>query len=113
MSSILQGEAIHKLPLAELKAELDVEDVRVQTLESMRRVFVLVLLAALSAVHVDHTWPQPVVLWLHRLGGKLGFSSDLDGPYVLLAAISAVLVAAATLSFAAQHPFPRAKGTYG
>lgn len=92
---------------------LDVEDMRVQTLERMRRVFVLVLLAALFVYHVAHTWPRPMTLWLRNLGGKLGISSDLDGPYVLLAGIGAVFITAATLTYAAKHPFPRARGTYG
>jgi hypothetical protein len=89
---------------------LDVEDVRVQTMERMRRIFVLVLLAALFVYHVAHAWPQHMVLWLRRLGGKLGLSSDRDGPYVLLAGIRAVFVTVATLAFAAQHPFPRTAG---
>jgi hypothetical protein len=92
---------------------LDVEDLRVRTLERMRRIFVLVLLAALFVYHIAHTWPRPMVLWLRQLGGKLGLSSDLDGPYVLLAGISAVFLTASTLAYAAQHPFPRARGTYG
>lgn len=66
---------------------LDSEDLRVRTMERMRRVFVLVLLAALFVYHIDHVWPRKAVLWLRRLGGKLGLSTDLDGPYVLLAAI--------------------------
>jgi hypothetical protein len=92
---------------------LDVEDMRVQTIERMRRLFVLVLLAALFVYHIAHAWPQHMVLWLRHLGGKLGLASDLDGPYILLAGISAVFVAAATLTFAAQHPFPRAGATCG
>jgi hypothetical protein len=92
---------------------LDVEDMRVRTLERMRRIFVLVLLAALFVYHIAHAWPQSMVLWLRHLGGKLGLSSDLDGPYVLLAGISAVFLTASTLAFAAQHPFPRAGSTYG
>jgi hypothetical protein len=92
---------------------LDIEDVRVQTLERMRRVFVLVLLAALFVYHVSHAWPRQAVLWLRRLGGKLGLASDCDGPYVLLAGLHAVFVTAATLAFAAQHPFPRGGRTYG
>lgn len=95
------------------EAGLDIEDMRVQTLERMRRLFVLVLLAALFVYHVAHTWPQQMDLWVRRLGGKLGLSSDLDGPYVLLAGISAVFVTAATLTFAARHPFPAARGIYG
>ena len=92
---------------------LDIEDMRVRTVERMRRVFVLVLLATLFIYQVAQTWPQPALLWIRRLGGKLGLSSDLDGPYVLLAGIRAVFVTHATLSFAHQHPFPRAPDTYG
>ena len=85
----------------------------VQTLERMRRIFVMVLLAALFVYHIAHAWPQHMVLWLRHLGGKLGLSQDLDGPYVLLAGISTVFLTAATLAFATLHPFPKAKGTYG
>lgn len=92
---------------------LDVEDLRVRTLERMRRIFVLVLAAALFVSHIAHTWPQPWVLWLRHLGGKLGLAADRDGLYILLAGIRAVFVTAATLAFAAKHPFPRAAGTYG
>jgi hypothetical protein len=92
---------------------LDVEDMRVQTLERMRRLFVLVLLAALFVYHIAHTWPQNMILWLRQLGGKLGLSHDLDGPYLLLAGIGAVFLTATTLAFAALHPFPKATGTYG
>jgi hypothetical protein len=89
---------------------LDVEDVRVQTMERMRRIFVLIVIAALFVYHIAHAWPQQMVLWLRRLGGKLGLSLDLDGPYVLLAGIRAVLITVATLAFATQHPFPHAGG---
>ena len=92
---------------------LDVEDIRVQTVERMRRVFVLVLLAALFVYHIAQTWPQQAVCWLRRLGGKLGLSTDADGPYILLAGISAVLVAVATMRYARHHPFPRPRETYG
>jgi len=40
------------------KDGLDVKDMRVRTLERMRRVFVLVLLAALFVYHIGHTWPH-------------------------------------------------------
>jgi hypothetical protein len=92
---------------------LDVEDMRVQTVERMRRVFALVLLAALFVYHLDQSWPQQAVGWLRRLGGKLGLGADADGPYILLAGISAVLVALATIRYAYHHPFPRPRETYG
>jgi hypothetical protein len=90
---------------------LNVEDLRVRTVERMRRVFALVLIAALFVYHIAHSWPQQAVIWLRCLGGKLGLPSDRDGPYILLAGIRAVFVTAATLSFAAQHPFPSVRTT--
>jgi hypothetical protein len=90
---------------------LDVEDMRVQTVERMRRVFVLVLLAALFVYHFDQTWSHQAVAWLRRLGGKLGLSTDAGGPYSLLAGISAVLVTLATVLYAHHHPFPRTTTT--
>ena len=46
---------------------LDMEDVRVQTMERMRRVFALTLLAALFVYRIAHTWPRHMVLWLRCL----------------------------------------------
>lgn len=86
---------------------LDVEDVRVQTLERMRRIFALVLMAALFVYHIADTWPERAVQWLRRLGGKLGLASDRDGYYVLLDGIRAVFVTIATLTFATEYAFPR------
>ena len=85
---------------------LDVEDMRVRTVERMRRLFALVLLAAQIVFVVADQWPPKAVLWLRQLGGKLGLSSDRDGPYWLLQGISAVIVTAMTVSFFALHPFP-------
>jgi hypothetical protein len=89
---------------------LDIEDLRVRSLEAMRRLFVLVLLTALFVAYLDATWPLSAVDWLRSLGGKLGLKTDLDGLYLLLAGISFVFTTAATLSFALTHPFPF---TYG
>jgi hypothetical protein len=92
---------------------LDVEDMRVHTLERMRRLFVLVLLAALFVYCIDHTWPCQAVLWLRHLGGKLGRTTDADGPYILLAGITAIWITVATIRYAQLHPFPRPRETYG
>jgi hypothetical protein len=92
---------------------LDVEDMRVHTLERMRRVFVLVLLAALFVYFIAQTWPRQAVFWLRRLGGKLNLAGDSDGPYILLAGIRTVLITTATVAYASHHPCPRLKGTYG
>ena len=92
---------------------LDVEDMRVHTVERMRRIFALVLLAAQLVFVVSEHWPPNAVLWLRQLGGKLGLSCDRDGPYWLLQGIAAVITTAMTLSFAFLHPFPVTQNTYG
>ncbi len=92
---------------------LDVEQMRVRSLEAMRRLFVLVLLTALFVASLDATWPQPATTWLRSLGGKLGLSTDRDGLYLLLAGISFVFTTAATLSFACSHPFPFSSFSFG
>lgn len=92
---------------------LDVEDLRVEKLERMRRLFIGVLLAAQFVAYLDRTWAAPAVLWLRELGGKLGVKSDRDGLYVLLRGIAAVWQTAATLAFATNQPFPAGNPTYG
>ena len=86
--------------------DLDVEDMRVRTLDRMRRLFVIVLLSAQIVFLIAAHWPPKAVLWLRQLGGKLGNVSDRDGPDWLLHGISAVIVTAMTLSFYSLHPFP-------
>lgn len=85
---------------------LDVEDLRVETLERMRRLFLCVLRAAQFVCHIDRTWHTHAVRWLRLLGGKLDVESDRDGLYILLRGIGAVWQAAATMTFALNHPFP-------
>lgn len=92
---------------------LDVEDMRVQTLERMRRLFAIVLLSAQMVFVIQVEWPPKAVLWLRQLGGKLGLACDRDGPYWLLRGISAVITSAMTLSFIFLHPFPLGESTYG
>ena len=76
----------------------------------MRRLFALVLLAALFVYHVQATWPASAVCWLCDLGGQLAPALPA-GPYVLLAGIGMVFVAVTTIIFARHHPFPRASPT--
>ena len=92
---------------------LDVEDMRVQTVDRMRRLYAIVLLAAQIVYAISEQWPPKAVLWLRQLGGKLGRTSDRDGPYWLLRGISSVIVASMTLSFALLNPFPAKEFTYG
>ena len=85
---------------------LDVEDLRVHTLERMRRIFALVLLAAQFVFSLMKHWPPNAILWLRTLGGKLGLKTDRDGPYILLRGLSAVWQCVAALSWTAIQPFP-------
>ena len=85
---------------------LDVEDLRVRTLERMRRIFALVLVSAQFVFSLTQHWPPKAVLWLRNLGGKFGLKSDRDGPYILLRGLSAIWQCVATLSWLAIQPFP-------
>lgn len=85
---------------------LDVEDMRVQTVERMKRLFALVLLAAQFVFYLMDNWPGVAVQWLRQVGGKLGLGIDRDGPYLLLRGLSAVWQTLATLTHLALHPFP-------
>jgi hypothetical protein len=92
---------------------LDVEDMRVQTVERMRRLFAIVLVSAQIVFVIAEQWPPKAVLWLRQLGGKLGIPTDRDGNYWLLQGISAVIVTCSTLSFFFLHPFPFQEFTCG
>ncbi len=85
---------------------LDVEDMRVRTIERMRRLFVLVLLAAQFVFYLMRSWPASAVRWLRKLGGKLGLSADRDGPYIVLRGLGAVWQAVAALTWLIVCPFP-------
>jgi len=85
---------------------LDVEDMRVQTLERMRRLFLLVLLAAQFVSHIQRTWSATAAQWFRLLGGALGLPQDRNGLYLLLRGIAAVWQTTATLAFVNLHPFP-------
>ena len=92
---------------------LDVEDIRVQTVDRMRRLFAVVLMAAQIVFVISEQWPPKAVLWLRQLGGKSGIPTDRNGPYWLLQGISAVIITAMTLSFSLLHPFPFQEFTCG
>jgi hypothetical protein len=92
---------------------LDVEDMRVHTVERMRRLFAMILLAAQIVFVISVQWPPKAVLWVRQLGGKLGNPTDRDGPYWLLQGLASVITTCMTLSFAFLHPFPFQEFTYG
>ncbi len=92
---------------------LDVEDMRLPTVDRMRPLFAIVLLAAQIVFVISEHWPPKAVLWLRQLGGQLGIPTDRDGPYWLLQGLSAVIVTCMTLSFVCLHPFPSHEFTCG
>lgn len=92
---------------------LDVEDMRVQSLEAMQRLFILVLVAAQFVFYLIDTWPPHAVLWVRYLGGKLGLANDLDGPYLVLRGLSALIQTVVTLTFLSFCPFPHQDFTCG
>lgn len=86
---------------------LDIEDIRVHKLERMKRLFLLVLAAAQFVFYLIDTWPPQAIVWIRSLGGKLHLKNDLDGPYLVLRGISALLKTVATLTHNAVQPFPK------
>ena len=66
---------------------LDVEDMRVQTVERMSRLFAIVLISAQIVFAISEQWPPNAVLWLRQ-------------------GIAVVIAACMTLSFSFLHPFP-------
>jgi hypothetical protein len=92
---------------------LVVEDMRGHTVDRMRRLFALVLLAAQLVFVITEHWPPKAVLWLRQLGGKLGLPCGRNDPYWLLNGIAAVITTTMTFSFALFHPFPSTENIYG
>ena len=101
----LRGRIEHGYRFAQEQG-LDVEDMRVQTLPRMQRLFALVVAAAHFVFQVMETWPPVAVTWLRLLGDKLGLQIDRDGPYILLRGLQAVWQTVATLTLTALQPFP-------
>jgi hypothetical protein len=101
----LRGRIEHGYRFAQEQG-LDVEDMRVQTLPRMQRLFALVVVATHFVFHVMETWPPVAVTWLRLLGGKLGLQIDRDGPYILLRGLQAVWQTVATLTLLVLEPFP-------
>ena len=64
----------------DLEQGVDVEDMRVQPLDRLRRFSAMVLLSAQIVFVISVHWPPNAVLWLRQLGGKLGLTSGREGP---------------------------------
>jgi hypothetical protein len=86
-----------------------VEDMQLEPLESKRRLFLLILAAALFVLRLPDLWEPSVITWVRQLASAIvGTVMDREGFYLLLYGITAVLTTLATLHAAAvRRPFPR------
>jgi len=62
---------------------------------------------------MNRTLLFPKMLPVNAPGGKLGLANDLDGPYLVLRSLSALIQTLVTLSFLSICPFPHQDFTYG
>lgn len=85
---------------------VQVESFLVRTLERIRRVVTLSVLAALFVLRLGELWDPVSVLWLRRLGSDLGGTGhDRGGPYLLLRGMQRIFDIYALLTWAPQlHP---------
>ncbi|MDQ7029736.1 MAG: hypothetical protein Q9O62_08150 [Ardenticatenia bacterium] len=77
----LRSHIEHGYRLAQ-EAGLNIEHLLVRSLETMQRLFVLLLWAVLF--RALRRWPRPVVRGFQRWGGKWGRQDDRSGLYGLL-----------------------------
>jgi hypothetical protein len=86
---------------------VQVEDFLVRRLERIRRIVILVVMAALFVLRLESFWPPVLVRWLRRLGSSLGDTRlDRGGPYLLLRAVQRILDADSLLEWMAKVPPP-------
>ncbi|MGB5925582.1 MAG: transposase [Dehalococcoidia bacterium] len=79
------------------------EDFKVLSLEAIRRLVNLVLIAALFILNTKHYLDEPSVQFLLNLGGKLGLKSERDGPYLLLRGMQKFLICLNVLAVLKCH----------
>ncbi len=86
-----------------------VEDLQLEPLESKRRLFLLILAAALCVLRLPDMWEPALITWVRQLASAIvGTPMDREGFYLLLYGLTTVLTTLATLHAAAvRHPFPR------
>jgi hypothetical protein len=86
-----------------------VEDMQLEPLESKRRLFLLILAAALFVLRLPEMWEPSLITWVRQLASAIvGTAMDREGCYLLLYGVTAVLTTLATLHAAAvRRPFPR------
>lgn len=79
-----------------------VEDMQLESLESKRRLFLLILAAALFVLRLPDLWEPTLITFVRQLASAIvGTAMDRDGYYLLLYGVTAVLTTLATLHAAA------------
>lgn len=86
-----------------------VENMQLEPLESKRRLFLLILAAALFVLRLPDNWEPSLITWVRQLASAIvGTPMDREGFYLLLYGLTAVLTTLATLHAAAiRRPLPR------
>ena len=88
-----------------------VEDMQLEPLESKRRLFLLILAAALFVLRLPDLWEPTLITFVRHLASAIvGTAMDREGYYLLLYGLTAVLTTLATLHAAAVR---RPTQTYG
>ena len=88
-----------------------VEAMQLEPLESKRRLFLLILAAALFVLRLPDLWEPSLITWVRQLASAIvGTAMDRQGFYLLLYGVTAVLTTLATLHAAAVR---RPSLTYG
>ncbi len=79
-----------------------VEDRQLEPLESKRRLFLLILAAALFVLRLPDLWAPTLITWVRHLASAIvGTAMHREGYYLLLYGLTAVLTTLATLHAAA------------
>lgn len=101
-----QRPAIEHLNRFLQEGGLLVEDIQRHKLERMRRLFLLVLVAALFVLRLPDLWSPAGVLWLRQLASSTaGLPQDRDGPYLLLLGLAQFFSTLATIEAVRRATF--------
>ncbi len=83
------------------------EAIQVHKLERFRRLFVLILAAALFVLRLPGLWAPALVHWLRQLSSAVvATAMDREGPYLLRDGIQRVLSCLSLLRHCAKAPPP-------
>ncbi len=86
---------------------LDVEVISMHKLEQFRRMMLLILMAAIFVIQLEHRWPPVLIRWIRAIGSSVvGTAMDRGGRYLLLWGLQRILDGAALLELICIRPPP-------